>query len=314
MNNFIRAVFICACVAFNTTANAQSQTEAMFVLSDIVAQLQGRFDNEPQIFLEQSFGASQNELHARIKLQAKLLRHTQKQSADILVYLEEAARVELWRFMVDADLRGVRMQRFAIDDISIWQVEGAIVSEEAPIPCEHVWFQGQGSVYGKPAGEACDAEAYEFVLSPDGLWVLNTGLSDGRLAPAQPGKIHFKLFRAKSMECFVNILHAGQPSDAGIEGRTLINPIYMHDRGDTYEFETTEPTPRKFILKLRRSMWPSRSGRNFVPMLILYLYRDRIAQDAIAGSAWASANSDRVAFDAGGIGARCKDAAQAAPR
>lgn len=314
MKNFARSLFVFASIAGSNAVTAQSETEAIFVLSDIVSQLSGTFDNEPQIFLEQAFDDGQGQLHTRAKLQAKLLDRTDNRTAEFLVYLEEIELVEIWRFSVSAKLRGVRMLRFAIDDIEAWGAATVDVPENEPIPCEHVWFQGQGNVYGQSVAEMCDEEAYEFILSEDGLWILNRTNDDGRLAPVEPRSIHTKFFRATRMECFVNILHAGQPSDAGLDGRTLINPIYLHDRGDTFEFETKEPSSRKFILKLRRSMWPSRSGRNFVPMLIIYLYQDRIAQDMIAGSAWASANSDRVAFDAGGIGARCKNAKPTAAR
>lgn len=314
MNKFAEYVFIWVCLAFTNTANAQSPTESVFVLADIVAQLPGKFDNEPQIFLEQSFGTGHSGPHRRTKLEARLVGAAEKQSADFLVYLEENTLVERWRFSVDADLRGVRMRRFAIDDVPLWHSDLTQMPDGAPILCDHVWFEGQGSTYAEPIGEGCDTEAYNFLLSEEGLWVLNNSTTGGRLAPVQTDRIHTKLFRARRMECFVNILHMGQPADAGLEGRTLINPILLHDRGDTYEFQTAEEKPRKFILKLRRSMWPSRSGRNFVPMLILYLYKDRVADDAIAGSAWAAASSDRVAFDAGGIGARCKNAAPVASR
>lgn len=298
------------------SVGAQSETESKFVLADIVAFLPGQFDNEPQIFLQDAFGAGDDGSHRRMYFVAEAVGKATAQSADFLIsyrYGDRAAPLaasEVWSFDLSADVTGVRMRRYPATPSTKTAVEPDIAAMKAndPLPCELVWFQGQGSLFAEPARTDCENEAYDIILGEEGLWIRTRGTVTGKLSEPREDGVYTKLFRAREMECFVNVLNKGAPRDAGLEGRTLINPIMLHDRGDSFAFSTDEEAARQFTLKVRRSMWPSRSGRNFVPMLILYLYEGDVSANIVAGSAWASADSGRVAFDAQGVGARCKNA------
>lgn len=303
---------------FSVPALAQSATEAMFVLKDIQAQLPGIYDSEPQIFLENAFGASEDGLHERVFLQARSADGSDLGEAVFLMEWHhggEASPIghrELWSFNVDKIRGGVRMNRYRVsasgefDDSSVNDIL-VHSSIGVPEPCPALWLRGQSDVYAVPMEQSCPDTGYHMMLGPEGLWMLNVMTAASGSGPAyRRDGIHTKLFRATRMECFVNIVHEGLPTNAGLDGRTLINPVYLHDRGDSFTFQTTEENPRTFVLMLRKAMWPSRSGRNFVPMLMLWLYRDRISPETIEGSAWAAADSSRVAFDARGVGARCK--------
>jgi hypothetical protein len=92
------------------------------------------------------------------------------------------------------------------------------------------------------------------------------------------------------------------------DGATTISPFTVHDGGGQYFFETTEAKPRQIEVFLLRSMWTSRSGNNFVPLLRMVVYENgqRGEEDALAGG-WSTADSGRIAWFARGIGmARCK--------
>lgn len=315
---FFRIVFGCLLVwsASNITT-AQSLTEARFVLRDIQSWLPGIYDTEPQIFLETAFGAGEDGPHSRNFLR---IQPTESAEADIVAFLTEwhgggktapILRREIWSFRVDEETRGVRMLRYpmlASVGTELKTDKGPVnnSAESTPYPCVLTWFQGQGDVYASSLGDQCQNGGYSVTLGEEGLWILNHGELAAPLVGIRKDQIHTKFFRASEMECFVNIVHQGQPTSVGLDGRTLLNPVFLHDRGDEFVFETTESSPRKFVLKLRKSMWPSRSGRNFVPMLMLWLYRDQVSAETVEGSAWAAADSKRVAFDARGVGARCK--------
>lgn len=289
---------------------AQSITEAQFVLKDIQSWLPGTYDSEPQVFLEQAFGVQADGAHQRLFV---TIRETPASTDGAVAFTTEwrsgdkrapVIRRERWVFVVSEMARAVIMRRHDLGTGGGLSVE----SEDSgtPIPCSFAWLQGQSNLFAKAVGAECSGLQYELLLDQDSFWILNLGATENPLVRPRNDGIHTKLYRTKLMECFVNILHEGQPFNAGLEGRTLINPIQMHDRGDTYSFETHEENPRKFVLMLRKAMWPSRSGRNFAPMLMLWLYRDKISPETLEGSAWAAADSTRVAFDARGVGARCK--------
>lgn len=289
---------------------AQSTTEARFVLKDIQSWLPGIYDSEPQVFLEQAFGLQEDGPHQRMFVTISATGISTNTTAAFMTewHLGDKhapiIRQERWSFEVSEAARAVVMRRYLLG------AEGDLTAESETsgtlLPCSLVWLQGQSNLFAKAASSECSGPQHEFLLDQDSLWVLNLGANEHPLVRPRRDGIHTKLFRANMMECFVNILHDGQPYNAGLEGRTLINPIQMHDRGDTYSFETKEETPRQFVLMLRKAMWPSRSGRNFAPMLMLWLYRDQISPETLEGSAWAAAESTRVAFDARGVGARCK--------
>lgn len=291
-------------------AAAQSTTEARFVLKDIQSWLPGTYDSEPQIFLEKAFGASNDGPHDRMFV---AIREAGASTNETVVVTTEwrsgdkhapVTRRERWSFAVSEAARAVIMRRHNLGTDDDLTAESQTSGTQ--LPCSLVWLQGQSNLFAKAVGADCSGPGHELLLDQDGLWILNLGADEHPLVRSRHDGIHTKLYRTNMMECFVNVLHEGQPYNAGLEGRTLINPIQMHDRGDTYSFETNEEKPRKFILMLRKAMWPSRSGRNFAPMLMLWLYRDKISPESLEGSAWAAADSTRVAFDARGVGARCK--------
>ncbi len=297
---------------------SQSKTEAIFVLQDIRGWFPGIYDTEPQIFLENAFGAGEGGPHERMYLKVSSTEQTSLGQAVFLTEWHDGAKAapvkrrELWAFSVDENLRGVTMKRFPVSprgDFSVGSVADILVNSEIgeALPCPVLWFRGQSAVHAEPIDLACDGSLHELTLGEEGLWLLNKAtIAAGSLVSGRTDRIHTKFFRAREMECFINIVHEGKPTSVGMDGRTLINPVYLHDRGDSFSFQTNESAPRKYVLMLRKAMWPSRSGRNFVPMLMLWLYRDQISVDTIEGSAWASADSGRVAFDARGVGARCK--------
>lgn len=301
----ILACFATFVLLGDAVAHAQSETEAKFVMQDIQSWLPGQFDNDPQTYLEKAFGTSDDGPHYRAFVTVEALPDDLGEGAFYLLQYRVGGRYQavgkqhVWQFLAVG--AHVVMKQFDIaSDTAVKDY-----SDIGTATCEVRWMRGQSEVYAVGKQGDCATSALtppEIRLSDEGMWIMN--MSD---ATARTDGIPFKYSKARDLECFVYAMHDKTDLKEGQADRTVLNPIYLHDRGDIYTFETKEKEPRAFTLHLRRSLWASRSGRNFVPLLSLTLYSGDDLDGTIAGNAWADGNSTRVGFDAGGrVGARCK--------
>lgn len=289
----------CTCFGLNALY-AQSATEAKFVMQDIENWLPGMYDNEPQTYLEAAFGVSADGPHTRSYIQIERLADPKGgAAASFQLNIHEGGKHQpqsrqlLWSFhMTDTA-------------VAMIQTEATKDEGETNSTCKLLWRRGQSQVYAEiDETSECGAAdiAADMRLSEDALWVLGHNLVGTR-----EDDIHNKYLKANELECFVYAMHDKELMKEGDADRTVINPFYMHNRGDSFTFSTKERTPRTFTLFMRKSMWASRSGRNFVPLLSLALHAGPDTSGPIVGNAWAEGSSDRVGFDAGGaVGARCK--------
>ncbi len=269
-----------------TSAMAQSATEAKFVLRDVERWLPGTYDNEAQRFVEAAFGAGEEGSHPWLHLVIEsekdsdlgdaVFRVTQSNRADP----STGEQQYLLAFSVDEAMRAVSMARFGGDG-------------EPENGCSVYWRQGPGHVYGTSSDNSCDGTSgrQELKLTAGEFWELDEAREDD---------VPLRLMKVRWYDCFALVHHdvAGE--------LTMKNPFTLHDGGDVFEFDTEEQTPRKIEVLLRRSMWTSRSGNNFVPLLQLNVFENGVRDEPIA-NAWSAADSGRVGFAAGGVGsARCK--------
>lgn len=269
-----------------STAFSQSVTEAKFVLRDISNWLPGTYDNAAQIFVETAFGAGDEGNHPWMHLEIESVDGTDLGDSVYRVTTsrrdtpDEPGKTRLLSFSIDEQNRAVSMTRYD---------ESGTATGATPV----LWRRGPDHVYGSLPRSA-DGNV-EFRLTDGELYYDNGQRND---------EVPLRLTRVRDYECFALIHHANG------DGYTIQNPFTLHDGDGTYRFETEEETPRTFEILLRRSMWTSRSGNNFVPLLQLYLYEDGDRSEPFA-NAWSAAESGRVGFAARGAGsARCKLAAQ----
>ncbi len=266
----------------SASAVAQSVTEARFVLRDIRAWFPGEYDNAAQIFVESAFGAGDEGNHEWLHIEVETLTDSGLGDAVFRVTTshrgdpDEEATVRLLAFSIDEDHRAVRMSRY--------DVAGA------PLEADDVlWRRGADHVYGR-LQRGADGHV-DFRLTAEELWYDNGQRDD---------EIPLRLTKVRYYECFALVHHADG------DGMTLHNPFRLHDGDGVYSFATEEPEPRTIEILLRRSMWTSRSGNNFVPLLQLYVYENG-DRDAPLANAWSEADSGRVGFAArGSLSARCK--------
>ena len=306
---------------FLSSAQAQSVTEARFVLADIERWLPGQFDNEAQRFVEAAFGAGDDGLHEWFHIDLSKIDSGDESSVQFLSTMQDRAnpnapvQYAVFAFSIDEAMRAVRMDRYRVppEDMNEGEVRASAIKssgELSTIPCPVYWRQGPGYVYGAMEGTWCEMGAgnetmfvrADYHLTEDEFWMLSaTRDSENKtVIRGRKDEVPHRLKKVRWYECFINVIHEDG------ETNTVINPFTMHDGGDVYTLTTDEPTPRTIDVLLRRSMWTSRSGRNFVPLLQIWVYENGDREHPLASS-WSDASSGRVGWDARGIGGgRCK--------
>ena len=118
------------------------------------------------------------------------------------------------------------------------------------------------------------------------------------------------LSKAKRYECFTSFRFEDGTNQ-------VINPYFMHDRGDVFTITTNEPDARELHVEFLTSLWPSNSGRNFVDLMRLTLHDGEpgaYTEEDVIGFAWATPASGRVGFTTEWASARCKLAGPDDPR
>ncbi len=277
-----RIALLFVAVLSSAGAFAQSVTEARFVLSDIRAWLPGAYDNAAQIFVESAFGAGDEGNHDWLHIEVETVVDSDLGDAVYRVtttdrgHPGEDSKIRLLVFSVDEANRAVRMSR--------------LDRSGTPLETDDVLGRrGADHVYGTlPRG--VDGRA-DYRLTSEELWYDNGQRND---------EVPLRLTKVRYYECFALVHHRDD------SGTTLRNPFRLHDGDGVYTFVTEEAEPRTIEVLLRRSMWTSRSGKNFVPLLQLYVYENGDRDEPFA-NAWSTADSGRVGFAArGSLSARCK--------
>jgi hypothetical protein len=300
-------------------AGGQSLTEARFVLRDIKRHLPGTYDNEPQIFVESAFGAGADGNHGWYHLNIEPLDGIDLGDAVFLVNTTERGGTEkperwnLLAFAVDEGMRAVRMSNYDLPALAAQSGDARIMAAAArPVAgnCPVYWRQGPGHIYGavqnawcaRPGAKPEQQLRSDWTLTEDELFVYQAvrAAGSGEFVQGRVDEVPLRFTKVKWYECFINITHRDGA------GRTTINPFTMHDGGDIYTFQTDETPARTIDVLLRRSMWTSRSGNNFVPLLQIWVYADGNRAAPLASS-WSDAGSGRVGWDAHHVGGgRCK--------
>ena len=317
--------FVFMAVVAPLPAFAQSITEAKFVLRDIKNWLPATYDNDAQVFVETTFGAGAEGNHPWLHLEIEAVSDTGLGDAVYLVISQDRAAVEqapilkLLAFSVDEPMRAVRMEAYDLPAGTVANGDsGAAIAATAVITdkgCPMYWRQGPGYVYGAMQGGWCGAEKsdpavllrVDMSLTPDEFWIyrVSKDAGSGKFLDGRQDEVPLRFKKAMMYECFVTIRHRSnkvtKSSYQESDEVTIINPFFINDGGGQFFFETNEPTPRKIEVFLRRSMWTSRSGQNFLPMLLLLVYADGDQSVPLATS-WARADGGLVGWGTPSVG------------
>jgi hypothetical protein len=308
--------FLFMAVVVASPAFAQSNTEAKFVLQDIQTWLPVTYDNVSQLLLETAFGSGAEGNHPWLHLEIEAAADTGLGDAVFLVTsqdraaAEQAPTLKLLAFSVDKPMRAVRMEAYdlpagmvANGDSGAAMAAAAVITDES---CPVYWRQGPGHVYGAMQGGWCEAESsdpavllrVDMSLTQDEFWMYRASKNagSGDLLDGRQDEVPLRFKKAMMYECFVSIRHR--------EGNkvTTINPFFINDGGGQFFFETDEPSPRKMEVFLRRSMWTSRSGENFIPMLLLLTHEEGGDRNVPLTTSWARAENGLVGWFTPSVG------------
>ena len=306
-----------------------SKPELMFVMQDLLAWLPGDYSSKPQVFLETELGEPPSGLHddwyrsfamieaphigetvmyTQIRLGAKDGPLYPGQQVLFIITMDEenaAVNISGRRLLNMEEFEDLHLKPELWDDVQIDPEMGG--------NCDFRWRRhgrqlvgvledGECTMTSKNTGQLMTWKA-EWVLNDEELWIHDNGYyEDGSLIAGRPDKTHLRLYKVREHECFVSLMtDKNEPQ--------VINGFTMHDRGDQFTFMTEDIEPRMLYLDFMRSLWPSRSGRNFVDLARLTLYEgdpEDDEPDVVLGNAWSQPMSDRVGF--GGVmgSARCK--------
>ena len=336
----MRAIAIA--IALSLTALPASATnskpELMKVLEDFMAWLPGEYTSVPQVFLERNLGAPPDGEHdALYRVFATI---DAPHLAEHVIYTQIridaddgpvfAGQQVLFLISIDEELGAVSVSGRRIANPGEFvdaHLRPEVWPDLQPDPnfggnCSFNWRRhgqqlrgllgefGQCTMVSKNLGREMTWDA-EWILNPQELWIYDNGYSeDGTLFFGREDRTHLRMYKAQRFECFVGLRH-------GDGNNQVINPFFMHDRGDVFTITTDEPEPREIHLEFLTSLWPSSSGRNFVDLMRLTLHGGEpgaYSQEDVIGNAWATPESGRVGFGGDWASARCKLADPNDPR
>jgi hypothetical protein len=283
---------------FSSPAVSDSIPEARFVLRDLVTWLPGMYSSAPQVFLEGELGAPAGGPHGKYMIRVESVADENKNVA---------------RFAIDVDADassaiGEKWTATATFDETAVEVRMSIQAA-ASGGCTLIWRRLGDQLRGFAAGAPCIGTSTdldwntEWVLDDGQLWMLARGRSpEARVLAGRDDHSHLRLHKTRRFECFASLqLDNGESQ--------VINPFYMHDRGDQFVILTNEDPQRTLYVDFMHSLWPSRSGRNFRYLLRLTMYDgdpDDGVEDLLIGNGWAEPASDRVGWATAAASARCK--------
>lgn len=337
MRSFI-TLLLAGAIAVSPAQATNSKPELQKVLQDLLAWLPGEYSSVPQVFLEKNLGAPPDGLHEEYYRVFAVIDAPHLAEHVIYTQIRLGAddesifpgQQQVFLISTDEDLKTVSISGRRIADPENFvdaHLRPETWADIQPDPnfggnCTFNWRRhgnqlrgllgehGECTMVSKNTGQQMTWDA-EWILNPEELWIYDNGyLEDGSLFVGREDRTHLRMYKAKRYECFTSLRFE--------DGRTqLINPFFMHNRGDTFSFMSEEAEPRELHIEFLTSMWPSNSGRNFVDLMRLTLHdgdREDYEESDVLGFAWAEPNSGRVGFTTEWTSARCKLADPNDPR
>lgn len=282
-------------------------------MADLALALEGRWDNEVQVFFEPEIGVPDDRRHVRVHVAVRALpgaafggpafyaEHRQGGEGGALV------RQQVWVLSVDEAGDGVRLTPHAPTEPELWAgawadpARLAALSPEHVLPiqgCELIWKRRAGGFAGETRPNACrlgaqgDDRAVTVSERHDlsgGIWDLRDIGVDGRgnRVFGVPDGSPTRFRKARPFICWAR------------RGATTVTGLALHDQGGTVSAGEALGGLR---VRLRLVDWPVGSNR---PSLTLYLLPQ--PGDVAAAFAWTDPDARRIAVAQGGLEASCTE-------
>lgn len=252
-------------------------------LADFTAMLEGRYDNEMQVFFE--------------KDQAKPGVPVREQ-LHVVARKGNAAEFAI-QIMSDAHADHPSEQTWAVSARK-GGVETRITGDlgGAAGRCTAHWVR-DGSGFKVTDGSDCRDE----IVKP-GARLTKDGLDSGARAD---GLAHDQFKRIRPFECWVAVLRGAKHGDSGKGAKDtdwfFKRGVWIHDQGGLATVATDETPSRELRLRLPRVAWPSGPNR---PSLTLYVLPD--GDERAVSYAWGEFDAERMGLNLRWMQASCTHA------
>ena len=282
-------------------------------MADLAVAIEGRWDNEVQVFFEPEIGVPEDRRHVRVHVAVRALpgtafggpafyaEHRQGGENGALV------RQQVWVLSVDEAGDGVRLTPHAPLEPELWAGAWAeperlaALSPEQVRPiqgCELIWKRRAGGFAGETRPNACrlgaqgDDRAVTVSERHDlsgGIWDVRDIGVDGRgnRVFGVPDGSPTRFRKARPFICWAR------------RGATTVTGLALHDQGGTVSAGEALGGLR---VRLRLVDWPVGANR---PSLTLYLLPQ--PGDVAAAFAWTDPDARRIAVAQGGLEASCTE-------
>jgi hypothetical protein len=274
-----------------------AQAAADADLAAFAAQLEGRYDNELQVFFARDLAIPDAERAPRAQL---VIRRLANPVLGPQAFLAEtrtggATARRVLQLSADGVAGVVRMDVRALR-ITAGADAAALTSADLDPACRIDWRRDAGQFRGLPRDPRCALVAAPgpVRLSDDALWTPGAK-PDGDL----------RLKRVRAFECWVAVLRGARHGDSGegLNDWLFIRNVLLHDQGGEAVVRTDETPARTLRLKLRRVEWPTGTNR---PSLTLYVHEGDAAR--AASYAWGEVDAERLGINLRWMQASCTHA------
>lgn len=282
-------------------------------MADLALALEGRWDNEVQVFFEPEIGVPEDRRHVRVHVAVRALpgmafggpafyaEHRQGGEGGALV------RQQVWALSVDEAADGVRLTPHAPTEPELWagawadptRLAALTPDQVRPIQgCELIWRRRASGFAGETRPNACrlgavgDDRAVTVSERHDlsgGIWDVRDIGVDGRgnRVFGVPDGSPTRFRKARPFTCWAR------------RGATTVTGLALHDQGGTVAAGEALGGLR---VRLRLVDWPLGANR---PSLTLYLLPQ--PGDVAAAFAWTDPEARRIAVAQGGMEASCTE-------
>ncbi len=313
-----------------TTADDMTRQVLQRDLAEFLQMLEGRFDNEQQVFFDADLKTPAEVRTPRIHA---VFRKVTLPALGEFVYvfaqfdgatmrrLEESIAL----FSIDAAEAAIKQLTYrprsagrfdnAARDPSVLAGVGLADVETTP-GCEILWkrdgeqFRGAMKAGACPAGGVRDPRKQQradtHLLSRNAFWMHPRIVDErGGLVSGNPNGTPHKLTRVRSFSCWMFVLRGARHGDSG-EGAPdwqVLRDIWVHDQGGIAAARTDEIPARTVRLRLRDVVWPFGANR---PSLTLYVLDGD--NDRAVSYAWTGGGASRVGVNLRWMQASCSAA------
>lgn len=251
-------------------------------IEDLATLLNGRFDNELQVFFEKD----QKDAPKIARKRAHWWIQKQGDGGAFQVWLSETAESGNRRHYIFGLLAEGKS----------WSMSAA-QGDSRVLECTVTWTAAQNGFDGQPKGKDCDE------LFPGTLKLSAEGLEAGR-GDAMAADM-FK--RVRPFECWVAVLRGAKHGDDGKDAKDtdwfFKRGVWLHDQGGQATVRTDETPARDLRLRLRRVAWPSGPNR---PSLTLYVLGEK--DERALSYAWSEFDAERLGVNLRWMQASCTHA------